>query len=675
MNTTLRAAAVVAICLAPAFASAANPTANAGADQTIAYGSLPALVTLSGSGSDPDGGSITAYSWTTVDVPPSSTATLSASNVASPTFTADLPGTYRFCLQVTDSDAETNGTTFIAQPTAACTNVMVTTEHEALVKPAKGQRNTWDLVNAWADALDALRGEHDTLITDLADTTATSEGALMVGTDTKTNLNNADNVEEALTYLDTVLTTTGPYLPLAGGTLAGDVLVSLDDQFDFGTTSAAWSAIYARTIGSTGNLGLDAASAGTINIGATLASKTNIGRAAGSVYLVGNVFINATQLTATATEINQALDGIGASVTAANLTTLTDGSDAAALHTHSTYLDLAGGTMTGNILWSTDNARAIGSTTAAAATLYARTINNGTGTTLTIQGANGSTGVNGDALRLWAGDAAAASGATPASTAGGLFLSSGDGGAADGATAGTDAGAISISGGRGGDGSAGSAATDGGDVSINGGPAGTDNGGGAGTAGAITIGTSEARAISIGKGGVTTTVAGTANLSGTFQLAGVTVNATAAELNTLRGGASSNADALHRHAVPALIATDRGQVTASASAVSASAVAQWSIPLDTATITVRCTGWCVASAADDANCSLRFTDEAGTTIVDAAIPAAECGASGTTIANAQSYEVTFATSALGSDTFGEIYVVSASGTSDCKIGRLGCWAY
>jgi len=42
-----------------------------------------------------------------------------------------------------------------------------------------------------------------------------------------------------------------------------------------------------------------------------------------------------TDVTATAAEINQALDGIGVTVTDTNLDTLTDGSDADALHTHS----------------------------------------------------------------------------------------------------------------------------------------------------------------------------------------------------------------------------------------------------------------------------------------------------------------------------------------------------
>ena len=53
-------------------ARAAIPTANAGGDQTYAFGTIPKLVTLSGSGVDPDGGAITAYAWPKIEIPPGS---------------------------------------------------------------------------------------------------------------------------------------------------------------------------------------------------------------------------------------------------------------------------------------------------------------------------------------------------------------------------------------------------------------------------------------------------------------------------------------------------------------------------------------------------------------------------------------------------------------------------
>ncbi len=78
------------------------PTAHAGNDQTI---TLPtSTVTLSGSGTDPDG-SISAYSWTKISGPASGTITNAAS--ASTTVTSLAQGVYKFQLKVTDNKAAT----------------------------------------------------------------------------------------------------------------------------------------------------------------------------------------------------------------------------------------------------------------------------------------------------------------------------------------------------------------------------------------------------------------------------------------------------------------------------------------------------------------------------------------------------------------------------------------
>ena len=85
--------------VAVAVNTAANqaPSANAGADKTI---TLPAnSVTLSGSGSDPDG-SIAAYSWTKVS---GGAATISSPSSASTTITNLVQGSYVFRLTVTDN--------------------------------------------------------------------------------------------------------------------------------------------------------------------------------------------------------------------------------------------------------------------------------------------------------------------------------------------------------------------------------------------------------------------------------------------------------------------------------------------------------------------------------------------------------------------------------------------
>jgi hypothetical protein len=74
------------------------PSANAGADQQVI---TTQEVTLSGSGSDPDG-AISAYVWTQTS---GESVTLSASNTATVTFTApNIEGTLIFELSVTDDD-------------------------------------------------------------------------------------------------------------------------------------------------------------------------------------------------------------------------------------------------------------------------------------------------------------------------------------------------------------------------------------------------------------------------------------------------------------------------------------------------------------------------------------------------------------------------------------------
>ena len=75
------------------------PVANAGADQVI---TVPAsTVTLTGSGTDPDG-AIASYAWTKVSGPASGTIT--TPNAASTTVTALVQGTYKFELKVTDNN-------------------------------------------------------------------------------------------------------------------------------------------------------------------------------------------------------------------------------------------------------------------------------------------------------------------------------------------------------------------------------------------------------------------------------------------------------------------------------------------------------------------------------------------------------------------------------------------
>src|SRR5215831_12130162 len=66
------------------------PTANAGANQTVVHG---ATVTLHGSGTDPQNLPLT-FQWSLTSKPAGSSAALSSTTIASPTFVADQPGNY-----------------------------------------------------------------------------------------------------------------------------------------------------------------------------------------------------------------------------------------------------------------------------------------------------------------------------------------------------------------------------------------------------------------------------------------------------------------------------------------------------------------------------------------------------------------------------------------------------
>ncbi|HEU4687167.1 MAG TPA: PKD domain-containing protein, partial [Vicinamibacterales bacterium] len=80
----------------------APPIANAGADQSVKTG---ASVTLSGSGSDPNG-TIASYAWTQTSGTP---VTLTGANTATPTFTAPASAaTLAFQLTVTDNQGATH---------------------------------------------------------------------------------------------------------------------------------------------------------------------------------------------------------------------------------------------------------------------------------------------------------------------------------------------------------------------------------------------------------------------------------------------------------------------------------------------------------------------------------------------------------------------------------------
>lgn len=147
----------------------ATPVAVTNGLQTFAYGDLPQLVQLDGTGSyDADGGVITAYAWTLQSKPLGSTAALSDAAIANPTFTADLPGSYLVTLVVSVGATDSSGDLFgdNAMPDSAQAVIDVTSQHLGLVSPAAWQRSYSRAVQAAIAALDAMAGSYIAHATD-----------------------------------------------------------------------------------------------------------------------------------------------------------------------------------------------------------------------------------------------------------------------------------------------------------------------------------------------------------------------------------------------------------------------------------------------------------------------------------------------------------------------------
>jgi len=81
------------------------PVANAGVNQNVTTGST---VTLVGSGSTDANGDTLTYRWSMASKPSNSSATLSSSTSASPTFTADVSGTFVVNLIVNDGKVDSS---------------------------------------------------------------------------------------------------------------------------------------------------------------------------------------------------------------------------------------------------------------------------------------------------------------------------------------------------------------------------------------------------------------------------------------------------------------------------------------------------------------------------------------------------------------------------------------
>ena len=85
-----------------------SPTANAGADQNVAANTV---VTLDGTGSSDADGDLLNYQWSLTTVAGGSNAVLDDASLASPSFTADLDGTYVAQLIVSDGTISSSADT------------------------------------------------------------------------------------------------------------------------------------------------------------------------------------------------------------------------------------------------------------------------------------------------------------------------------------------------------------------------------------------------------------------------------------------------------------------------------------------------------------------------------------------------------------------------------------
>ena len=139
------------------------PIADAGADQT---GIMPsAVVTLSGSGSDPDAGDTLTYLWTQTG---SQEGTLTNANAATATFTvpSDLSriGTFTFTLRVTDQGGlygeDTVTLTVVAQPPVitSATSLTVAENQTAVAALTATDAATSSADLAWSIPADAAGG-------------------------------------------------------------------------------------------------------------------------------------------------------------------------------------------------------------------------------------------------------------------------------------------------------------------------------------------------------------------------------------------------------------------------------------------------------------------------------------------------------------------------------------
>ncbi|QDG52671.1 tandem-95 repeat protein [Persicimonas caeni] len=152
------------------------PVADAGSDQTVTEGDT---VTLDGSNSSDADGDTLSYSWTFTSTPTGSSAALSDSTAASPTFTPDVAGDYVLELTVDDGNATATDTVTITAeaantaPTAdAGTDQTVTVGDTVNLDGSNSSDpDTGDSIASYAWTLDSVPTNSGATLTDAATAT------------------------------------------------------------------------------------------------------------------------------------------------------------------------------------------------------------------------------------------------------------------------------------------------------------------------------------------------------------------------------------------------------------------------------------------------------------------------------------------------------------------------